>query len=157
MQKIQDRRLFNHVMARDYWSMRHRLDWGAAPDIRNSQNNTPLHLAAVNLDQKMCEILLEGGADVNAAGQQGNTPLHMLFCERNPDEDGNVPEPSGSIIELFVSWGANPAAANDRGVIPLDLVPEDQRALFPRTFSLRPGIPERLRAMLRKRPPVPGL
>ena len=41
------------------------------------ENQTPLHLAAEEGYLDMAEVLLDHGADVNAANADGDTPLHL--------------------------------------------------------------------------------
>ena len=41
------------------------------------ENQTPLHLAAQRGYPDMAEVLLDHGADVNAANDDGDTPLHL--------------------------------------------------------------------------------
>ena len=43
---------------------------------KSSLGNTPLHVAAIQGDDIVVRILLDSGADVNAAGEHGYTPLH---------------------------------------------------------------------------------
>ena len=42
-----------------------------------TENQTPLHLAAEEGYPDMAEVLLDHGADVNAANASGDTPLHL--------------------------------------------------------------------------------
>ena len=41
------------------------------------ENQTPLHLTAEKGYPDMAEVLLDHGADVNAANNHGDTPLHL--------------------------------------------------------------------------------
>ena len=43
---------------------------------RNNDGETPLHLAIIHRNIEMCELLIEGGADVNVTDGDGGTPLH---------------------------------------------------------------------------------
>jgi ankyrin repeat protein len=43
---------------------------------RRSDDDTPLHVAAVWGDVEAIEMLIRAGADVNAVGDMGCTPLH---------------------------------------------------------------------------------
>jgi hypothetical protein len=47
----------------------------ANPNIRDSRNEGPLHLAAENGNNEMAEILLKSGADVKIKDVKGKTPL----------------------------------------------------------------------------------
>lgn len=44
--------------------MRVLLKYGANPNISNKYSNTPLHVAALNNFQDICEILIEAKADI---------------------------------------------------------------------------------------------
>jgi len=44
---------------------------------RDATQQTPLHYAVLARDAAVCRMLLERGADVNAADKDGNTPLHV--------------------------------------------------------------------------------
>jgi ankyrin repeat protein len=57
------------------------LDYGAIPDVRTLQGETPLHFAAGIANKKICEILLEYGADVDARTQKGISPLMMAVSK----------------------------------------------------------------------------
>jgi len=119
---------------------------GADPGCRDGDGVSPLHLAALVLDYECSEILLEGGADVNARGQLGSTALHIVV--------GNPDMIHEHLVKLLRDHGADPHIRNDLGLSALDLADEATAGFLK---PERPGIPERLRAMLRKRPPVPGL
>ncbi len=45
------------------------------PAVTISSSSTPLHEAAKNGDQKLCEILISKGADIHKVNQWGDTPL----------------------------------------------------------------------------------
>ena len=111
---------------------------------KNSEGYTPLHVAVtegneVNLE--MCELLIEGGADVNLQDNSGNTPLILailefdlemceILIESNADVNlqnnrGDTPLhiaarnseylPILDIIDLLIQKGANPTIANGNG------------------------------------------
>lgn len=64
-------------------------------DVRNAQNQTPLHLAAQKPENlKIATILLENGADVNAKDREGKTPLDYAITTGDPE-----------MIELFLEYG----------------------------------------------------
>lgn len=53
------------------------LQLGDGVDARDSEGNTPLHLASEAGNSSSVRILLEAGADVNTPSNTGATPLHM--------------------------------------------------------------------------------
>ena len=120
---------------------------------------TPLHHAANhNSNPRILRLLLEAGADVNAKTDLGSVPLHAAAGNPNPDialtllraggdpnvqykglkyaplhvaaEDGST----GSVVDVLISWGANPNLKSRNGYVPLVLAirsenPHDQVAL----------------------------
>ena len=80
---------------------------------------TPLHSAAAGSHSAIVELLLEHGADPNAAQDGGFTPLHS--AAQNDDRDS---------AEALLEAGADPSLADDDGKTPADLAGDDVRDLF---------------------------
>ena len=75
--------------------------------------NSALHLAVVNGHFELAAMLLDAGADPNAAGV-GYTPLHIISIVRKPGGGDNDPAPRGSgtmtsleLVKKFAKHGAN--------------------------------------------------
>ena len=66
-----------------------------------------LYIAAKNGHYKVCEILLEYGADVNCCDENGSTPLHAAAYHGH-----------GDIINLLISYGADVNKKNLIGESP---------------------------------------
>ena len=62
---------------------------------KDLQDNTVLHMAALNNDVKTAELCLDHGADVNTKKSKETTPLHIAATKGNLD-----------MAELLISRGA---------------------------------------------------
>jgi ankyrin repeat protein len=80
---------------------------------------TPLHSAASGGHAAIIKLLLEHGADPNAAQDGGFTPLHS--AAQNDDRES---------VEALLEAGADPALANDDAKSPADLAGENVRELL---------------------------
>lgn len=85
----------------------HLLKEGANPNARDSQGNTPLHLAN-NLST--IKLLVENGAEVNAQNNAGLTRLHLATVL------GHF-----RIVSYLLSKNANPNISDKNGTTPLHL------------------------------------
>ena len=83
-------------------------------DALDEHKNTPLHLAACNLDSGITTILLDKEASVCSKNDYGDTPLH---CAAR----GTL---SMSIIDALVAKHADKGAKNNNKKTPLDLACE---------------------------------
>jgi ankyrin repeat protein len=79
---------------------------------------TPLHSAAAGPHAAIVKLLLEHGADPNAAQDGGFTPLHS--AANNDDRES---------VEALLEAGADPALANDEGKTAADLAGDETRDL----------------------------
>ena len=64
-------------------------------DNKDLQDNTVLHMAALNNDVKTAELCLDHGADVNTRKSKETTPLHIAASKGNLE-----------MAELLISRGA---------------------------------------------------
>ena len=99
-------------------TVRNLLDNGALTDKRIGNNDTPL-IGAINCrygeknDRRktdMVLLLLEKGANANAAGHRGNTPLHNAVRRGNAE-----------IVKLLLSHGSDVSLENDYNETALDI------------------------------------
>ena len=82
------------------------------PDIVDFKYNTGLqliHAAAYNGIPETVELLLQWGADIEAADDKGNTPLHYAIIGKDHDT-----------IQYFIDHGANIHALNQDNKQPFD-------------------------------------
>ncbi len=91
--------------------MEHLLIRGANPNAADAQGFTPLHFAAQQGALAAARLLLDGGANVDAANAHGNTPLWVAVFNSNGWQD---------MIELLVSYGADPTFTNNAGQSPIE-------------------------------------
>jgi ankyrin repeat protein len=99
-------------------------------NARSVNENTPLHLAALNGRKRAAKLLIAAGANVNAKDNDGGTPLHDAVSQGHKD-----------VVELLIAKGA---AVNARtvsmGWTPLGLaaeMDEDDIAGFLREHGAR--------------------
>jgi len=82
----------------------------AAARARNATRQTPLHYAVLARDPAVCKLLLERGADVDAADSDGNTPLHVAARSLRTEA-----------AKQLLAARANPTLKNTRGEIAMNL------------------------------------
>jgi uncharacterized protein len=121
------------------------LDGGAHADARSADGFTPLQLAAYFGAPAAAALLVERGADVDAAAEnpQRIAPLHAAVAGRRPEvvrvllAAGAQPDARqhggwtpllaaakhghAEMVEALLEAGADPSAANDDGVRPAEL------------------------------------
>lgn len=87
------------------------LENGADPTVSADAGETPLHAAAWNQNDSICEILLRySSVDVNAKDKEGETPLHAA-CKWT-----NTPE---GLIKLLLDHKADPNVQDGESQAPL--------------------------------------
>lgn len=108
--------LYKAVVGRRKDIMQMLIDKLADPNIPDDQGNTPLHcLASKGNDIELAEILIKGGADINAKNYKDSTPLHEAVRNEN-----------FRMAEFLISKGAYLRAKDKLGRTPLDLARSDR-------------------------------
>lgn len=91
------------------------------PDYANKAGYTALHVAVLNADLKMMELLLSKEANpnipMNRDSVDGDTPLHLAVNLGNP-----------SVVRLLLEKGANPNAFNKPGYTALHLAAKQENS-----------------------------
>jgi len=109
-----------HIVVRrhdDLWT-RFLLSKGANPDVRDSQGNTPLIVAAQLGFPEGTAALIDGKANVNAPNDSGETPLIVAVQRRDILS-----------VRLLLAAGANPKTADHiAGMSARDYAERDSRA-----------------------------
>ena len=80
------------------------------PHARSTTGDTPLHIAAVSGDLRAIDLLLNVGADINAAGENGFTPLHYAAEQNRPEA-----------VRLLLTRGADRNKQDRFGQLPYEL------------------------------------
>ena len=90
---------------------------GADVNVRGTNGETPLTIAALGGRQTVVALLLEAGADLQIRNKGGLTPLHAAAYGGHRD-----------VVELLLAKGVDVNDANNRfGVSPLHLAAEENR------------------------------
>ncbi|KAA8894417.1 ankyrin repeat-containing domain protein [Sphaerosporella brunnea] len=112
--------LFSICLHGDQKTVRLLLDNRCNPSTRNRKGLTPVHIAAEEGWPKICKMLLEAGANVNAINYYRSTPLHRLTSipKRRLRHLGNL-ERYQETIEVLIDFGANVNAVDRIGQTPL--------------------------------------
>jgi uncharacterized protein len=84
------------------------LEAAANTEMGDSEGQTPLAAAVMEMHHACVERLLEGGADVNAQNGEGGTPLYLCARYGEPHT-----------MHLLLEWGADPNIATSTGLTPL--------------------------------------
>lgn len=96
---------------------------------RNFQQVTPLHSAAAADNSRLCRLLIDHGANVNARQQGGFTPLHSAA------QNGNL-----KMMQLFLSRGAEVNARTSQGITPLSFAKESKKEDVIRLLQSEGGV-----------------
>ncbi len=91
-------------------------EFGANPNAKDNNGDTPLHLVSKSGATDMIDVLLDAGANINEkSAQESMTPLHLAFAAGRP-EFARVLIAKGANLRVKDSDGCTPihtAAAND--------------------------------------------
>lgn len=95
-------------------AMKGELEWArrliARGALVNKPGWSPMHYGAIAPDQRVMQLLLANGGNVEALSPNGTTPVMM--AARNGDE---------RTVDLLLRRGANPSARTDAGMTAADM------------------------------------
>lgn len=131
------------IKRRDLTWSNFMLSRGANPNVKDTQGNTALHIAALLGFPEGAELLLSRKAQVNLGNNSGETPLIIAVQQRN------LP-----IVRLLLANGADPkqtdriagksardyAAEDPRGAAVLKLLDENKATVAPKPKMSGPGL-----------------
>lgn len=80
-------------------------------DRKDSDGNTPLHLAVRMQSLEMVEFLISKGCNVNISNNSGDTPLHFAYAKASKE-----------IIEVLIKNKAETNKKNKAGKTPPEVV-----------------------------------
>ena len=88
------------------------IEAGAHVNVSTKQGDTPLHLAAMDIEHgpNVCVELMKAGASYRAKTSLGWTPLHSAMYSDNEE-----------VARLLIRAGADPTEENLRGVAAKDM------------------------------------
>ena len=121
------------IMREDIRSTILLLEHGATPNCQPSEHMPPLHCAVEQLNRELVEALCRYGADVNFPNENGFTPLHLAVDTEADTAWQRGETPSGEMVQLLLTLGANPTAKDARGSTPLSIA---ERYEFSRAIQL---------------------
>ncbi|KAJ8686468.1 hypothetical protein QAD02_022262 [Eretmocerus hayati] len=93
------------------------LRFGANPNARDSELNTPLHYIKGQCHSKVINVLIDHGADVNALNAIFETPL-LTLCKNAHNANSEMLQEK---LELLLDKGADINITDEKGATPLAL------------------------------------
>ena len=101
--------LITSIYLNDIKNIKEALENGADVYFQDEQSGmSPLHVAILQNNRDIVELLLEKGADVNLQNNSGDTPLHFAIAGENVE-----------LCNLLLNAGADVNLQNENGKTPL--------------------------------------
>mmetsp|Transcript_19989 Transcript_19989/g.24240 ORF Transcript_19989/g.24240 Transcript_19989/m.24240 type:complete len:139 (-) Transcript_19989:190-606(-) len=102
--------VFSQIRNGRYNRVEKALDLGYEANDTDSHGNSALIIAAQNLNKRICDLLLNRGANINHQNSQGNTAMHYAMSY----------DPEGTLGEFLIGRGADDTLENQLGLSPYD-------------------------------------
>ena len=117
----------------DIDEVRRLLTLNVTPDSTNDDGLTALHQCCIDDSEEMMKVLVEFGADVNAADSEQWTPLHAAAtC-------GHL-----HLVKFLIDNGANLLAVNGDGNMPYDICEDETTLSYIENEMARRGVTQEL-------------
>jgi len=114
---------------------------GGGVNVPNNNGDTPLHVAAAEMDTSVCSILLDNGAAVDQANKKRETPL--LLAASSFNRQYVDPKTYTEVIRLFASKTS-------------EIDSPDNRKMTSAMWAAASNVPEALEPILEKRADING-
>ena len=117
----------------DIDEVRRLLSLSVTPDSTNEDGLTALHQCCIDDSEEMMKVLVEFGADVNAADSEQWTPLHAAAtC-------GHL-----HLVKFLIDNGANLLAVNGDGNMPYDICEDETTLSYIENEMAKRGVTQEL-------------
>ena len=117
----------------DIDEVRRLLSLSVTPDSTNEDGLTALHQCCIDDSEEMMKVLVEFGADVNAADSEQWTPLHAAAtC-------GHL-----HLVKFLIDSGANLLAVNGDGNMPYDICEDETTLSYIENEMAKRGVTQEL-------------
>lgn len=117
----------------DIDEVRRLLSLNVTPDSTNEDGLTALHQCCIDDSEEMMKVLVEFGADVNAADSEQWTPLHAAAtC-------GHL-----HLVKFLIDNGANLLAVNGDGNMPYDICEDETTLSYIENEMAKRGVTQEL-------------
>ena len=107
--KDSDSLLHFSVHANNYEITKLLLKYGADPNFRNNNGQSPIYRIVFASDEKLIGLLMEYGLQIDIQDKNGNTPLHIAVLEKKY-----------SMVRSLLNYGANPVIRNNDKFLAID-------------------------------------
>ncbi len=129
-----DDAIIKKVIAKDYQGLKAAISQGKSLNNKDLEGRLPLEVALINMDFTATNLLIEGGADVNATNKLGLTFFHIIIRQIAEYVTSEVSQDEiFSIIRKIADAGGKLGAQERRGNTPINSISQLAKANKPLT------------------------